>query len=212
MERAWEWVRGRLPEGAATEPGDHDLRDSLALLRVAAELPLDAGDLGAATAWLEAHDRWLAWSGAVLGQSEGQALWARYYRQSGDMARAHRHAECALAYASEPRQPLALLAAHRLLGELDTAEGRYDDAARHLDASLRPGRCLPPPPTNVRSPCWRWPNSVLRRMNATSRSILLDEVRAPLLAAQGNTRPRPGRRAHARLARAPSPAPAYPAA
>ncbi|HEY7908180.1 MAG TPA: AAA family ATPase [Thermomicrobiales bacterium] len=137
VERAWEWVRGRLPEGAATQPGDHDLRDSLALLRVAAELSLDAGDPGVATAWLEAHDRWLAWSGAVLGQSEGQALWACHYRQSGDMERAHRHAECALACASDPRQPLAILGAQRLLGELDTAEGRYDDAARHLDASLR---------------------------------------------------------------------------
>ena len=35
-----------------------------------------------------------------------------------------------------PRQPLALLAAHRLLGELDTEAGRYADAARHLTASL----------------------------------------------------------------------------
>jgi hypothetical protein len=31
---------------------------------------------------------------------------------------------------------LALLAAHRLLGELDAAAGQYDDAARHLSESL----------------------------------------------------------------------------
>ncbi|HEY7909004.1 MAG TPA: helix-turn-helix transcriptional regulator, partial [Thermomicrobiales bacterium] len=31
---------------------------------------------------------------------------------------------------------LALLAAHRLLGELDTERGRYGEAGRHLDASL----------------------------------------------------------------------------
>jgi DNA-binding CsgD family transcriptional regulator len=41
-----------------------------------------------------------------------------------------------LAHASDPRQPLALLAAHRLLGELDTVAGRYDEAVKHLAASL----------------------------------------------------------------------------
>ncbi len=86
---------------------------------------------------LETHDRWLAWSGALLGLSEGQALWARYHRQSGDSDQAYEHAERALALATEPRQPLALIAAHRLLGELDTDAGRYDDAAVYLDESLR---------------------------------------------------------------------------
>jgi len=86
--------------------------------------------------WLEAHDRWLAWTGATLGLSEGQALWARYHRQSGDREQAHAHAERALIHATEPRQPLALITAHRLLGELDTEAGRYEEAAHHLDASL----------------------------------------------------------------------------
>ena len=46
---------------------------------------------------------------------------------------------------AEPRQPLALLAAHRLLGELDTDAGRYEDAARHLDDIARPrGACAAP--------------------------------------------------------------------
>ena len=39
-------------------------------------------------------------------------------------------------HATEPRQPLALLAAHRLLGELDTDAGRFDGARGHLAASL----------------------------------------------------------------------------
>ncbi len=72
----------------------------------------------------------------MLGQSEGQALWAQYHRQAGDMDTAREHAERALAHATEPRQPLALLAAQRLLGELDTDTGRYEEAATHLDASL----------------------------------------------------------------------------
>jgi DNA-binding CsgD family transcriptional regulator len=83
------------------------------------------------------QDHWLTWSGAVLGLSEGQALWAQYYRQTGDAAQAGAHAERALAQATNPRQPLALLAAHRLLGALATDAGRFEDAATHLDASLR---------------------------------------------------------------------------
>jgi tetratricopeptide (TPR) repeat protein len=107
--------------------------------RLGAALALDAGDLPTAQGWLEAHDRWLAWSGAVRGLSEGHRGWAEYHRAAGDGARAYEHAERALAHATEPRQPLALLAAHRLLGELDTDAGRFEDAATHLDASLTLG-------------------------------------------------------------------------
>ena len=85
---------------------------------------------------LAAHDRWLAWSGAVLGQAEGQLGWVAYQRAAGDPAQARQAAERALAHASEPRQPLALLAAHRLLGELDTAAGQHDAAQAHFEAAL----------------------------------------------------------------------------
>jgi ATP/maltotriose-dependent transcriptional regulator MalT len=71
-----------------------------------------------------------------LGRSEGETLWAGYYRQTGDGDQALAHAQSALVHASEPRQPLALLAAHRLLGELLTERGEYDSATDHLDASL----------------------------------------------------------------------------
>jgi DNA-binding CsgD family transcriptional regulator len=54
----------------------------------------------------------------------------------GDPALALRHAERALAAASAPHQPLALLAAHRLLGELATDAGRFAAAANSLQASL----------------------------------------------------------------------------
>ena len=46
------------------------------------------------------------------------------------------HTEAALARATEPRQPLALLAAQRTLGELDSATGRHAAATAHLDAAL----------------------------------------------------------------------------
>ncbi len=133
---AWQWVHEALPFGSGTEPGGVNISAVFPMLRVAADLAIAERDLTAARAWLEAYDRWLAWSGAVLGQSERQALWAQYHRQAGDDQQAYEHAERALAHATEPRQPLALIAAHRLLGELDTAAGRYDDAAALLDASV----------------------------------------------------------------------------
>ena len=137
-ERAlgWEMVREMFPAGAGTEPGGLPFRYALGMQEMAAALALDDGDLPAAKQWLEAHDRWLDWSGAVLGRSEGHALWARYRWQAGDAATAYTHAERALAHATEPRQPLALLAAHRLLGELDTEAGRYADAEDHLHVAL----------------------------------------------------------------------------
>jgi ATP/maltotriose-dependent transcriptional regulator MalT len=130
------YVREQFPAGAETEPGDVVLIFGMTIQRAGAAMALEAGDLPGAKAWLAAHDRWLAWSDAVLGQSEGQALWARYYRQMGDSDTAHQHAERALAHASQPRQPLALLAAHRLLGELATDAGRFDNAQSHLDGAL----------------------------------------------------------------------------
>ncbi|MDQ6833809.1 MAG: LuxR C-terminal-related transcriptional regulator, partial [Chloroflexota bacterium] len=135
--RAWEAVRKGLPAGSATEPGSVVYFDVVTTLqRVAAALAMAAGDLPTAHRWLDAHDRWLAWSGGVLGQAEGQTLWGDYYRGAGDGAMAHGHAERALAHAATPRQPLALIAAHRLLAELATDARRFDDAVSHLTAAL----------------------------------------------------------------------------
>jgi DNA-binding CsgD family transcriptional regulator len=131
-------IAGVLPLGASTAPGNaHFLDSASALQRIGAELALAGGDLASARAWLEAHDRWLTWAGAVLGQAEGQALWAQYHRLACDLASARAHAERALMRANEPRQPLALLAAHRTLGELDTDTGRYAEAVAHLTEALR---------------------------------------------------------------------------
>ena len=83
-ERAWEEIRGLLPDGPETEPGDLIHQEGLFLQRLAADLCLDAGDVSAARAWLAAHDRWLAWSESVLGHADGQVAWARYHRAAGD--------------------------------------------------------------------------------------------------------------------------------
>ena len=55
-----------VPHGPATEPGDI-LHGRAFLQRLAAALPR-RGRPSAARAWLAAHDRWLAWSGAILAR------------------------------------------------------------------------------------------------------------------------------------------------
>jgi DNA-binding CsgD family transcriptional regulator len=134
--RAWALLLGWLPQGPQTAPGEAFLLFALPLQRLATALALDAGELPAAHAWLEAHDRWLAWSGAVLGQADGALGWAAYHRAAGDLAAARTHAMGALSSATVPRQPLALLAARRLLGELATDVGQHAVAADHLAAAL----------------------------------------------------------------------------
>jgi DNA-binding CsgD family transcriptional regulator len=105
-------------------------------MRVAAGLCLDHNDLPAARSWLEAHDRWLEWSGAVLGRADGQNAWADFALAAGDQRHALHCATQAFAFASDPRQPLALLEAHRLLGLVEAHAGRNTEAAHHLEAAL----------------------------------------------------------------------------
>jgi DNA-binding NarL/FixJ family response regulator len=133
---AWQLVHRMMPAGPQTAPGDADFTTSLALMSVATLLSLDAGDIPAARIWLDTRSQWLAWSGALLGQADDHLLWAAYYRVMRDLPRARRHASEALHLASAPRQPLALLASHRVSGELETLSGAFAEARRHLEAAL----------------------------------------------------------------------------
>lgn len=133
---AWGRVRSGIPQGVESDPGNLYYVDSLALMRLAAHLALEEGDLEKADAWIAAHDRWLAWSGRVLDRSSGLLLRARWHDASGDRRLAKQGAEQALALAGEPRQPLALLDAHRFLGSLAISSGNLGEAERHLQAAL----------------------------------------------------------------------------
>jgi tetratricopeptide (TPR) repeat protein len=135
-EKAWRHVYEVLPLGVATEPGGNRFFSALATLRLAANLSLDAKDLPGARAWLEAHDRWLDWSEAALWRSEGRLLWARYFVEEGDKRVARKHAEEALELATEPSQPLAMLAAHRCMGDLAIDSGQLSEAKEHIEKSL----------------------------------------------------------------------------
>jgi DNA-binding CsgD family transcriptional regulator len=135
-DKAWGYVYEVLPLGVTTEPGGNRFFSALATQRLAANLALDAKDITGARAWIEAHDHWLDWSGAVLWRSEGQLLWARYFRETGDSEAARKNTEKALELATEPRQPLLLVASHRFLGELDTDSARFSEATEHVEKSL----------------------------------------------------------------------------
>ncbi len=138
-------ITRELPEGPATVPGGAWLHNGLVVQRLAATRAIEAGDMARAHAWLEAHDRWLAWSGTVLGRAEGMLAWAAYHRTRGDHAGAHARVCAALDEAAAPRQPLALLAARRLLGELATDAGRHAEAKEQLGAALTlAGACAAP--------------------------------------------------------------------
>ncbi|MDQ4135960.1 MAG: AAA family ATPase, partial [Pseudomonadota bacterium] len=81
---AWTAVREIHRDGPASVPGGYFFLAALSLQWLAAMLALDARDLTAARDWIAAHDRWLAWSGALLGRAEGLLLWAAYLRELGD--------------------------------------------------------------------------------------------------------------------------------
>jgi ATP/maltotriose-dependent transcriptional regulator MalT len=136
LSTAWGRVRSGIPGGVETPPGNLYFVDALALQRLAADIALDEGRPEAALPWLEAHDRWLAWSGRLLDRPAALLLWARYHAALGDRDRAATEARRALDRATEPRQPLALLAAHRALGALAAASGAVVEAEPHFETAL----------------------------------------------------------------------------
>ena len=85
VEDAWAHIHALLPEGPMTRPGATVLQDALLLQRLAVDLALDDGDLALARSWLEALDRWLEWSGAILGRAERELAWARYWLLADDV-------------------------------------------------------------------------------------------------------------------------------
>jgi DNA-binding CsgD family transcriptional regulator len=82
----------------------------------------------------------------VAGSTDTGGGWTSWTRRSGarkkrhcaagDAARAREHAARALAHATAPRQPLALLAAHRTLGILDTDAGDLAVAEEQFAAAF----------------------------------------------------------------------------
>ena len=139
-QRQHHWIQTVLnlmfPDGSATAPGNSALPAALGVQRIVTLMALDTGDLDEAWHWIAAHRNWLEWSGAKIWWSEDHLLRAQYHRATGNHSDAREHAESAYRHASNPRQPLALIAADRFLGQLDVDEGKWDEAEARLAASL----------------------------------------------------------------------------
>lgn len=128
---AWSEIRTLLPGGPDAQPGSAALLDALPLQQLAAELCLDADDRGTASRWLTANDRWLAWSGAVQGRAGNALGWARWHDAQGDRANALHSTDGAVELAGAPLQPLTLVRALRLRGELTHSEHDLEVALEH---------------------------------------------------------------------------------
>src|SRR5215212_1769425 len=133
---AWSQIQSLLVDGPSTPPGRLIFSEALLLLRLAADLCLDADDPSGARPWLEAHDRWVSWGSVHLGRADGLVSWARYHHVISDVTRARTCATDALTDATNPDQPLVLVAAHQLLGRLAMETGQSTTAERHLVAAL----------------------------------------------------------------------------
>jgi DNA-binding CsgD family transcriptional regulator len=136
FDLSWAQVKAGLPHGCDTVPGTSWYVYSLQLQQLAVGLSVDQLALERAVAWLSAHQRWIDWSGTVLMRSDASLLEARIHRTRNQLDAAHDAANHALSLAISPRQPVALLAAHRFLAELDTQSGNYASAEANLQRSL----------------------------------------------------------------------------
>ncbi len=137
IDAAWQAISTILPAGATTEPGSTSAWYAFPpLLRIAAQLALDASELSTAESWIDALECWLDWSDAVIGRSELALLRARCAVALGDYEHARKYAMTSLGLATDPRQPLALLSARRLAGRLELVAKAYDDAAHQLEQAL----------------------------------------------------------------------------
>jgi DNA-binding CsgD family transcriptional regulator len=136
-ETAWQQIAEFLPEGPRQSPGSRIFPEAHFCQRIAAAMLLQQRDFDEARKWLEAHDKWLIWSGSTLGQAEGKLAWSQYHRAAGDTEAANACAVDTVALAAEPRQPLVLLAAHRELGEIATSTRHFGQAGHHLQDALR---------------------------------------------------------------------------
>ena len=175
-ETAWRYVHEPSRVSPMSEPGERLGSLPMQFQLLAAGLALDAGDLPAARGWLDRHRRWLDFMDATLGRSEEAALEAAWYRAAGDAVRAREHAERALAHATAPRQPLALLAAHRTLGILATDAGDLAVAEEQFAAAFALADACRAPYERALTLLARAELAVAQGDRATATD-LLDEVR-----------------------------------
>lgn len=125
-----------LPAGHQTAPGSTAYAPGYQLLYLSALARVLWGEPEAAPPWLDAMERWLAWSGAVPGRAELAVARAVHAFATARLSDLDRYARDAVALASSPRQPIVLTLARRLLARSLVHAGRTVEARAELDASI----------------------------------------------------------------------------
>lgn len=136
IQNAWLQVSRALPSGLQTEPGSIQYTGTLGVLELASSIALASGDQARARDAIDAHWRWLDYGEAIYTRSSAYLSEGRYQLKFGNRSESRVAAEQARAGAEHPRQPLALLAAHRFLGHLDILDVCLESAGKHLAMAL----------------------------------------------------------------------------
>jgi DNA-binding CsgD family transcriptional regulator len=130
---AWEMVREILPRGPSSHPEEALFPYATETMRLATRLAIDANDLVQARHWLNTHDQWLDWSGAVRGRAESITLLSEICLLEGNPDEAKANAVEAVSIASEPFQPIALIDAERTLGQILMCCNEFVASEAHLE-------------------------------------------------------------------------------
>ena len=125
-----------LQDGVDMTPGNSIYSLAIHAQRLAALDAAAAGDARLARSWLQALDRWLRWSRGVMGDADRHIAWAVYYLHLGQLVPAREHVFLAYGRASDPRQPLSLLAARRVQAQVALGQRAVGEARRCMDEAL----------------------------------------------------------------------------
>ena len=135
-EQALARIRAALPNGPDTKPSVWLAHNTMEMMRVAFELELERGNLEGAGEWAATYGLWARWTGRLPALAKHRLIDAALAKAQGQLDTAARYARDVIELATKPRQPLPLMTANRLLGEIDTERGELDAAAKHLSEAL----------------------------------------------------------------------------
>lgn len=123
------------PFSPEDDPGFSDLGMVVIVLCQRALLELDDRNPLTAKRWLEAAEACVAQRGTGPVQAYLSLARACYFRSMGNLQQARDEGENALAHAESVHDIYSVIRCHRLLGEVETAMGRENDAASHFSTS-----------------------------------------------------------------------------
>lgn len=129
-------IRAALPNGPDTAPSVWLAHNTMEMMRVAFELELERGNLERASEWAATYGQWARWTGRLPALAKHRLIDAALARARGDFDTATRYARDVIQLATKPRQPLPLMTANRLLGELAVERGELSEASKHLGDAL----------------------------------------------------------------------------